>query len=90
MSHLDNNLLPVQSDIHTFLVKKLWRLEPLFPRDCKEKLILNAGKWVTVLANAVIVRGLWQVRRGFNLRISSNISNLVLTHMRTFADKFNR
>ena len=38
----DENQLPVQGVIRTFLGKKLWRLESQFPRDCTDKLILNA------------------------------------------------
>ena len=40
----DENQLPVQSNMHTFLVKKLSRLESQFPRGFMDRLILNADK----------------------------------------------
>ena len=40
----DEIQLPVQSVIRTFLEKKLWRPESLFPGNCMDKLLLNADK----------------------------------------------
>ena len=47
MSHLENNLLPVQSDMHTFLVEKLSRLWSQFLRGCMDNVFLNADKWIS-------------------------------------------
>ena len=40
----DENQLPVQSDMHTFLTKKQSRLESQFPGDCMDNVVLNADK----------------------------------------------
>ena len=36
--------MPVQRDIRSLVAKKLWRLDPQFPRGCMDKLVLNADK----------------------------------------------
>ena len=41
---LDEERAPVQRNIHTFVVKKLFRPEHQLLRGCMDKLILNAGK----------------------------------------------
>ena len=38
MCHLENNLLPVQSVIRTFLAKKLWRLVKPYPKSYMVKM----------------------------------------------------
>ncbi len=56
----DEIQLPVQSVIRTFLAKKLWRPERLFPGNCMDKLLLNADKnadkWGVAFANPAIAR----------------------------------
>ena len=63
----DDNQLPVQIDIRTFLEKKLWRPESLFLVNCMDNVYKFAykfaDKWGITLANPAIARG-YVVREG--------------------------
>ena len=53
---MDKNVQPVQSDLLTFLSKKLWRLERLFPGDCMDDVIKGVDKLWVAFAKPVIAR----------------------------------
>ena len=50
----DENQLPVQGVIRTFLGKKLWRPERLFPGNCMDNADKFADKWGAALPNQAI------------------------------------
>ena len=53
---MDKNVLPVQSVIRTFLEKKLWGPESLFPGNCMDNVVKNAGKCGADFAKPAIAR----------------------------------
>ena len=52
----DENQLPVQGVIRTFLGKKLWRPERLFPGNCMDNAYKFANKWGADLAKPATAR----------------------------------
>ena len=52
----DEIQLPVQSVIRTFLERKLWKPESLFPGNCMDNADKFADKWGVALANPAIAR----------------------------------
>jgi len=51
---LGKNVLPVQSVIRTFLEKKLWRPERLFPGNCMDNVVKSVDKLGVALAKPAI------------------------------------